>query len=105
MSDNFSLELAFFAGTLLGVFFFVGLWWTVQKGVNSDWPAVWFLGSLLVRTSVLLVGFLVVSQGDLIKLVACFFGFLIARFVIVTRFSQPIAKDRTRLETEAHSAS
>ena len=39
------------AGALLGVFFFGGLWWTVQKGVASERPAFWFLGSLLVRTA------------------------------------------------------
>ena len=37
---------------LLGAFFFGGLWWTVQKGVTSETPALWFLGSLLLRTGV-----------------------------------------------------
>jgi F1F0 ATPase subunit 2 len=104
MSDNFSLASAFFAGALLGVFFFGGLWWTVQKAVTSDWPAVWFLGSLLVRTGVILVGFFLVSQGHWIKLVVCFCGFLMTRFAIVTRFTQAVADDRTRVEMEARSA-
>ena len=51
MSDTLALALAFLAGALLGVFFFGGLWWTVQKGVASETPALWFLGSLLLRTS------------------------------------------------------
>ena len=50
MSDILALALAFLAGALLGVFFFGGLWWTVQKGVTSETPALWFLGSLLLRT-------------------------------------------------------
>ncbi len=54
MSDSLALALAFLAGALLGVFFFGGLWWSVQKGVVSDRPALWFLGSLLLRTSVIL---------------------------------------------------
>ena len=40
------------AGALLGAFFFGGLWWTVQKGVASERPALWFLGSLLLRTGI-----------------------------------------------------
>ena len=50
MSDILALALAFLAGALLGAFFFGGLWWTVQKGVASERPALWFLGSLLLRT-------------------------------------------------------
>ena len=36
MNDIPALALAFFGGTLLGTFFFGGLWWTVQKGVASE---------------------------------------------------------------------
>ena len=36
MSDILTLALALLAGALLGVFFFGGLWWTVQKGVASE---------------------------------------------------------------------
>ena len=104
MSDNLSLTLVFFAGGLLGVFFFGGLWWTVSRGVTSDWPAVWFLGSLLLRTGMMLAGFLLVSQGDYIKLAVCFLGFLLTRFVIVSRFTQAITSDRVRLDMGARSA-
>ena len=50
MNDILPLALALAAGLLLGAFFFGGLWWTVQKGVASERPALWFLGSLLLRT-------------------------------------------------------
>ncbi len=63
MSDLPTLALAFVAGALLGAFFFGGLWWTVQKGVASEQPALWFLGSLLLRTGLILAGFYLVSQG------------------------------------------
>ena len=43
MSDIPALALALLAGALLGVLFFAGLWWTVQKGVRSQNPALWFL--------------------------------------------------------------
>ena len=45
-----AIALAFFAGGMMGVFFFAGLWWTVQNGVVSENPALWFLTSLLLRT-------------------------------------------------------
>ena len=27
------------AGLLLGAFFFGGLWWTVNRGISSQWPS------------------------------------------------------------------
>src|SRR5271157_702187 len=87
MSDLIALALALFAGALLGVFFFGGLWWTVQKGVTSERPALWFLGSLLLRTAVILVGFYFVSQGHWSRLVACLLGFVVARVIVVRQLT------------------
>jgi F1F0 ATPase subunit 2 len=89
MNDIPALALAFVAGSILGVFFFGGLWWTVQKGVTSDLPAFWFLGSLLLRTGAILAGFYLVSQGHWSRLVACLLGFLIARFIVIKRLTRP----------------
>ena len=63
MSDVPHLALAIVAGTMLGAFFFGGLWWTVQKAITSEQPAIWFLGSLLLRTCLILTGFYLVAQG------------------------------------------
>ena len=92
MSDFMIYGLNFVFGALLGIFFFVGLWWTIHKGLVSEWAAVWFLGSLLLRTSVTLGGFWLVSQGHWLKLVVCLLGFLLARFVIMRRFTQSQAE-------------
>jgi F1F0 ATPase subunit 2 len=99
-----ALALALFAGTLLGVFFFGGLWWTVQKGVTSERPGLWFLGSLLVRTSLILAGFYLAAQGHWSRLVACLLGFLIARFIVVKRFTQAPAEVPIPLEEETNIA-
>ena len=93
MSDLPALGLAFLAGALLGAFFFGGLWWTVQKGVTSEAPALWFLGSLLLRTSLILAGFYVAAQGHWSRLVACLLGFLVARIVVVKWLSGPSHKE------------
>ena len=65
MNDTLSLVLAWVAGGVLGAIFFGGLWWTVRKGVSSQQPALWFLGSLLLRTSVALAGFYFVARRSL----------------------------------------
>ena len=46
MNGTTNLILALIAGGLLGSIFFGGLWWTVNRGISSEWPAVWFLCSL-----------------------------------------------------------
>ncbi len=83
MSDLFGLGIALFVGGLLGVFFFGGLWWTIQKGIESEWVAVWFIGSLLLRVTVVMVGFYFVSQHHWSRFFACMVGFLLTRIVLV----------------------
>lgn len=104
MSDILALALALFAGALLGTFFFGGLWWTVQKGVTSERPALWFLGSLLLRTCLILAGFYWVLQGHWSRLLACLLGFLIARVIVVKRLTREPAEEPTQLEEETSSA-
>ncbi len=104
MSDLLALALALFAGALLGTFFFGGLWWTVQKGVVSERPALWFLGSLLLRTGLILAGFYFVSQGHWSRLVACLVGFLVARIIVVTRLARAQTEEQTQLEEETSIA-
>ena len=104
MSDLLALALALFAGALLGTFFFGGLWWTVQKAITSRMPALWFVGSLLLRTGVILAGFYFVAQNHWSRLVMCLLGFLIARFLVVRRLTQEPAEEPTQLEEETSSA-
>ena len=90
MSEILLSALALLAGILLGAIFFGGLWWTVQKGVASPRPALWFLGSLLVRTGIALGGFYLVSGGDWKRLLACLLGFIIARLIITRLIAKPM---------------
>jgi F1F0 ATPase subunit 2 len=83
MNDVIPFALSLIIGTSLGTLFFGGLWWTVQRGTVSEWPAFWFLGSLLTRTGIVLAGFALVSQGHWTRLAACLLGFLAARIVVV----------------------
>jgi F1F0 ATPase subunit 2 len=73
---------AFLAGGAIGILFFGGLWWTIRKGLGSPQPALWFSGSLLLRMSIALAGFYLVSGGDWRRLAACLVGFVIARMAV-----------------------
>ena len=98
MNDSLLLVLAGFAGLLLGAIFFGGLWWTVRKGLTAKQPALWFLGSTLLRMSIALVGFYFVGRDDWKRLLACLAGFVVARFV-VTWFTRDSASHHSSAET------
>jgi len=102
MNDTVSLVLAVVTGVLLGALFFGGLWWTVQKGVPSKRSALWFFGSLLLRTSIALAGFYFMARGHWERLLLCLLGFIMAR-LIVTRLTRAAGKP-TYLAQEASHA-
>ena len=85
MNETLTLVLAGMAGGMLGAIFFGGLWWTVRMGVLSKQPAIWFVGSLLLRMSIALLGFYFVGRGSWQRLVVCLLGFVMARLVVTLR--------------------
>lgn len=86
MNDFALLFAVLLAGGLIGTVFFGGLWLTVQKGLTSENPALWFFGSSLLRTGFALAGFYFISQGDWRKILLALLGFFIAR-VVITRLT------------------
>ena len=88
MTDVTAMSVSLLIGVLLGVCFFGGLWWTVQKGLTSSRTALWFLGSTLLRTAIVLAGFYFFGYGNWRRLLVCLLGFLIGR-VLVTRLTRP----------------
>jgi len=91
MNNVSALLVSALFGATLGTLFFGGLWWTVQKGLTSNHPALWFFGSTLLRTGLVLAGFFFVSAGDWQRLLACLLGFFIAR-IVVTRLTRVSTK-------------
>jgi F1F0 ATPase subunit 2 len=87
MNDVITLSVVLMAGILIGGFFFGGLWWTIQNGLTSKNPALWFFGSTLLRLSAALAGFYFIAGKDWRKLLICMLGFLIAR-LLVTRLTR-----------------
>lgn len=104
MNEALSAVLATVTGFVLGAIFFWGLWWTIRKGVASPRPAMWFLGSLLLRTSIVLAGFYVVGRGHWVLLLLCLLGFVVARLV-VTRLTRPPGTVLHGKPREVHRAS
>lgn len=92
MNETSMILLAGVAGAALGLFFFGGLWWTVRRGITARQPALWFLGSMLLRTAATAAGFYVICQGHWDRALGCLAGFIVARLV-VTRMTraQPAA--------------
>jgi len=83
MTKIAGLLTGWLAGGVLGTIFFGGLWWTIRRGVSSQQPALWFLGSFLARMSVALAGFYFVSGGHWERLVTCLLGFVTARLAVM----------------------
>jgi F1F0 ATPase subunit 2 len=104
MNETLTLALAWMAGGMLGAMFFGGLWWTVRKGVSSKQPALWFFGSLMLRTSVTLAGFYIVSSGHWERLLLCLLGFFMAS-LFVKRLTRPSGEEQRRRGKEASHAS
>ena len=90
MKDLSAMILAPLAGVLLGVIFFGGLWWTIQRGISSKNPAILFSGSLLLRTAITIAGFYLISRGNWRNLMTCLFGFLLARLVLTRYLRTPV---------------
>jgi F1F0 ATPase subunit 2 len=92
MNETLTRVLACLAGAGLGAVFFGGLWWTIQRSLTSRQPALWFIGSLLLRTCMVLTGFCFVGRGHWDRLLLCLLGFAIARAVVM-RLTRPSAKN------------
>jgi F1F0 ATPase subunit 2 len=83
MNDFPVLLLAATGGGFLGVFYFVGLRWTLRKALASKAAALWFLGSFLLRNGVCLYGIYWIGANDLLRILACLGGFIVARMIVI----------------------
>ena len=97
MTDTLGLVQAGMVGALVGAFFFGGLWQTVHRAVFSTQPALWFLGSIVLRTGVTLGGFYLVSRAHWERLPACLVGFVLVHVAVTLR-------TRAQMKTPARPA-
>jgi len=104
MNESVSLMDALIAGVLLGTMFFGGLWWTVRQGVSAKRPALWFLGSLLLRTGIVLAGFYFVAGGHWERLLLCLLGFVIAHFMVTRLTGPPVGHHNSPAKEAGHAS-
>ena len=83
MSEWITLGLAFVAGMLLSLFYFGGLWLTVNRLASARQPALLALGSSIIRIAVLLTAFYFVMGGRIDRLLVCLAGFMLARLALL----------------------
>ncbi len=86
MNLTVSLLLAFVAGVVLGLFYYGGLWLTIQRLPQSSRPGMLTAVSLFLRLGLVLVAFYLVMGGSWERLLACLAGFLLARVLLVRRW-------------------
>ena len=76
------LAVAWAAGAMLGGIFFGGLGLTVRRLLATDHPALWVLGSFLLRSSTVMGSFYLVAGDSWQHLLACLLGFAMARQLV-----------------------
>ena len=107
MTEFLALAASGGAGLALGGFYFGGLWWTVKRGLASPAPALWFIGSMILRTALVLAGFRLVGGNHGGRLLLCLAGFILARLLLtyLTRSSaNPGPSPRLVLALPGHGA-
>ena len=100
MNETIYMVLAMIAGLMLGILFFGGLWFTVKKAMAAKTPALWILGSFIVRMAITLAGFYYASSGNWKRLLVCVGSFIAARFLVI-HFTKPTVEKQTVLRKEA----
>jgi F1F0 ATPase subunit 2 len=101
MNNTLFLVMAGAAGLLLGIIFFGGLWWTVQKALSSKRPELWFIGGFIFRTGLVLFGLYVVCGIEWERWLVSLALFIFARFAVlrVTRRMSIKPVQRVRFES------
>lgn len=90
MSEIGVIASALAAGMFLGILFFGGLWWTVQRGLTAANPAIWFGLSSLLRMAIILAALYYIARSGWPSLLVCLCGLLVAR-VVVARLTRKVS--------------
>lgn len=78
-------------GVVAGLVFFGGLRWTVARLVTARRPLVLATASFLVRSGVVVVGLVILVQGELARILGALAGMLVARTALVSFARREIA--------------
>ncbi len=86
--EIFSFVMPFLAGIFVGLFYHIGLWWTVKALPSSQRPALLSIGSFYIRMGITLSVFYLVMNNSWQRLVVCLLGFLVVKYTM-TRMLRP----------------
>jgi len=81
------LILSLLFGGLMGLLFFGGLWWTVQRLVESNRPYLLSVASFMVRTAVVMAAFYLLLAAGWPHLLAALIGFWVARTILARKLT------------------
>lgn len=84
-----TLVLILLAGFGLGIFFYVGLWFTMCALISARHPALLVVASFWLRTAAVIAGFLFVMDREWQRAAICLAGFVAAR-IVLTRTLPPL---------------
>jgi F1F0 ATPase subunit 2 len=85
MNDVLALASSLLVGAGLGLFYYGGLWLTVQRLSTAQRPGLLALGSFWVRTVVTVAALYLIMDGHWQRLAAALVGFVIMRVILVGR--------------------
>lgn len=88
--------IAFLIGLLMGVFFFGGLYWTVQRLGSVKNPAIFMTLSVIIRMVVLILGFYLLADEGYQNILLGLGGVILVRLIMVFTVKNPqrILKER-----------
>lgn len=81
MSDAGQIGLSALFGVVLGIVFFGGLFWTIQRGVQSQRPALTFAVSYFVRFFAIGISFWLMASNHWGSIPACLCALVATRYV------------------------
>ena len=99
MNDLAMTLMVLAGGFCLGFLFFGGLWFTSKKMLTSKKPVLWYLGSLVIRVGLTLLGFYYMGQNNFKYMLICLLGFISARFIVI-RMTKTKEMKAMKLEKE-----
>lgn len=88
--------IAFFAGAILGGFYFGGLYLSVQKMNQVKHPSILMGVSLFLRMLILLAVFFFIAKGGYKDVLLALAGLLFVRFLIIFKTKNSISESEKR---------
>ncbi len=84
--------IAFITGLLVGIIFFGGLYWTVQKINEVSNPSILIALSFVLRMAVLLFGLYYVSKSGYKDVLFALAGIMLMRYILIFTIRKPREK-------------